>query len=45
VVGRKVKEGKVEVQSRHTGERWDVKIEEAIDYIKVLTTKDKETGY
>ncbi|AAC06648.1 proline--tRNA ligase [Aquifex aeolicus] len=42
VVGKKVKEGKVEVQSRHTGEKWDVEIEKAIDFVKEKIEEDKK---
>ena len=42
VVGKKVKEGKVELQKRATGERWDVPIEEAIDRVKKMITEDKK---
>ncbi|MFN3264421.1 MAG: His/Gly/Thr/Pro-type tRNA ligase C-terminal domain-containing protein, partial [Aquificaceae bacterium] len=41
VVGKKVKEGKVELQSRHTGERWDVEIEKAVESVKELVQRDK----
>ncbi len=41
VVGKKVKEGKVELQKRHTGERWDVDIEEAIKTVKKFIQEDK----
>ncbi|ADC89667.1 prolyl-tRNA synthetase [Thermocrinis albus DSM 14484] len=41
VVGKKVKEGKVEVQSRHTGERWDAPIEEAVGQVKELIHQEK----
>jgi len=42
VVGKKVKEGKVEVQSRHTGEKWDVEVEKAIDFVKEKIEEDKK---
>ncbi|GAB6065465.1 proline--tRNA ligase [Aquifex pyrophilus] len=42
VVGKKVKEGKVEVQSRHTGEKWDVPIEEAVNFVKEKIEEDKK---
>lgn len=42
VVGKKVKEGKVELQSRHTGERWDVDIEKAVEEVKRLIEEDKK---
>ena len=42
VVGKKVKEGKVEVQSRLTGEKWDIEIEKAIDFVKEKIEEDKK---
>ena len=42
VVGKKVKEGKVEVQSRMTGEKWDVEIDKAIDFVKEKIEEDKK---
>ncbi len=42
VVGKKVKEGKVELQKRHTGEKLDVPIEDAVRIIKEFVDKDKE---
>ncbi len=42
VIGKKVKEGKVEIQNRHTGERWDADIEKAIQEVKVLIEEDKK---
>ncbi len=42
VVGRKVKEGKVELQKRATGERWDVAIEEVIDKVRGMIEEDKK---
>ena len=42
VVGKKVKEGKVEVQSRHTGEKWDIPIDEAINFVKEKIEEDKK---
>ncbi|WP_457599914.1 proline--tRNA ligase [Hydrogenivirga sp.] len=42
VVGRKVKDGKVELQRRTTGERWDVPIEEVIDRVKEMIGEDKK---
>ncbi len=41
VVGRKVKEGKVELQNRHTGERWDVEIDKAVETVRDLVNRDK----
>ncbi len=41
VVGRKVKEGKVELQNRHTGERWDVEIDKAVETVRDLVQRDK----
>jgi len=41
VVGKKVKEGKVEVQSRMNGEKWDVEIDKAIDFVKEKIEEDK----
>ncbi|MCX8075683.1 MAG: proline--tRNA ligase [Aquificaceae bacterium] len=41
VVGKKVKEGKVELQNRHTGEREDVEIETAISKVKAYLEEDK----
>jgi len=41
VVGKKVKEGKVEVQSRLTGERWDLPVEEAVAFVKKKVEEDK----
>ncbi|HIP43486.1 MAG TPA: proline--tRNA ligase [Aquifex aeolicus] len=42
IVGRKVKEGKVEVQSRTSGEKWDVEIDKAIDFVKEKIEEDKK---
>ncbi len=42
VVGKKVKEGKVELQNRHTGERTDLPIQEAIPTVKKLIEEDKK---
>lgn len=42
VVGKKVKEGKVELQSRHTGERWDMEIDKVIEEVKRLVDEDKK---
>ena len=42
VVGRKVKEGKVELQRRATGERWDVPIEEVTDKVRGMIEEDKK---
>ena len=42
VVGKKVKEGKVEVQSRITGEKWDLDIDKAIDFVKEKIEEDKK---
>ncbi len=42
VVGKKVKEGKVEVQSRLTGEKWDVEIDKVIDFVKEKIEEDKK---
>ncbi len=42
VVGKKVKEGKVEIQKRMTGEKFDVSIEEAIDTVKKMIEEDKK---
>ncbi|MFN3870695.1 MAG: proline--tRNA ligase [Aquificaceae bacterium] len=42
VVGKKVKEGKVEVQNRQTGERWDADIEKVIQEVKGLIEEDKK---
>ena len=36
VVGRKIREGKVEIQSRVTGERWDVLREDAVNTVVKL---------
>ncbi|SHK54312.1 proline--tRNA ligase [Thermocrinis minervae] len=41
VVGKKLKEGKVELVKRSTGEREDLEVEEAIQYVKELIQKDK----
>ncbi len=41
VVGRKVKEGKVELQNRHTGERWDVEVDKAVETVRDLVQRDK----
>jgi prolyl-tRNA synthetase len=41
VVGKKVREGKVEIQRRSTGERWDVPIGEAVSKVKELIEEDK----
>jgi len=41
VVGRKVKEGKVELQRRATGESWDVPVKEAIEKVKRMIEEDK----
>lgn len=42
VVGKKVKEGKVEVQSRITGEKWDLDIDKAVDFVKEKIEEDKK---
>ncbi|MCS6958305.1 MAG: proline--tRNA ligase [Aquificaceae bacterium] len=42
IVGKKVKEGKVEVQCRQTGEKWDVGIQEAIREVKKRIEEDKK---
>ncbi|EDP76421.1 proline--tRNA ligase [Hydrogenivirga sp. 128-5-R1-1] len=42
VVGRKVKEGKVELQKRATGEKLDVPVEEVIDRVKEMIAEDKK---
>ncbi len=42
VVGRKVKEGKVELQKRATGEKWDIPVEEVIDKVKEMIAEDKK---
>ena len=42
VVGKKVKDGKVELQKRATGERWDVPIEEVISKVKEMIEEDKK---
>ncbi len=42
VVGKKVKEGKVELQKRATGEKWDIPIEEAINVAKDMIGDDKK---
>ncbi|MFN7065226.1 MAG: proline--tRNA ligase [Aquificaceae bacterium] len=42
VVGKKVKEGRVEIQNRHTGERWDVDTGKAVEEVKGLIEEDKE---
>ncbi len=42
VVGKKVKDGKVELQKRATGERWDVPIEEVISKVKGMIEEDKK---
>ena len=42
VVGRKIREGKVEIQSRVTGERWDVPKEDAVN--TVVKLKAEITG-
>ncbi len=41
VVGKKVREGKVELQRRVTGERWDLPVEEAIQRVKEMIEEDK----
>ncbi|MCX8060340.1 MAG: proline--tRNA ligase, partial [Aquificaceae bacterium] len=41
VVGKKVKEGKVELQDRHRGERTDLDIDTALEHLKTLIEKDK----
>ncbi|MDQ7038770.1 MAG: proline--tRNA ligase [Aquificota bacterium] len=41
VVGKKVKEGKVEIQKRATGESWDVPVGEAVNRVKELIEEDK----
>ncbi|MDW8032865.1 MAG: proline--tRNA ligase [Aquificaceae bacterium] len=43
VVGKKVKEGKVELQDRHRGERQDLDIDRAVDELKALIEKDRQT--
>ena len=42
VVGKKIKEGKVEIQKRATGERFDVSVEEAINRVKEMVEEDKK---
>jgi len=42
VVGRKVKEGKVELQKRSTGEKWDIPVDEVIDRVKEMIGEDKK---
>ncbi len=42
VVGKKVKEGKVELQNRHTGERIDLDIDRAVEEAKKLIEEDKK---
>lgn len=42
VVGKKIKEGRVELQKRATGERWDVAIEEAIAKVREMIAEDKK---
>ena len=41
VVGKKMKEGKVEIQKRATGERWDVPVGEAVSKVKELIEEEK----
>ncbi|MEZ0361182.1 MAG: proline--tRNA ligase [Hydrogenobacter sp.] len=41
VIGKKIKDGKVELQKRHTGERIDIPIEEAIKTVRDLVERDK----
>jgi len=42
VVGNKVREGKVEIQKRATGESWDVAIEEAPSKVLEMLKEDKK---
>ncbi len=42
VVGKKVREGKVEVQSRITGEKWDLPLEEVVAFVKKKVEEDKK---
>lgn len=42
VVGKKAKDGKVELWKRHTGERIDPAVEDALPYVKELVEKDKQ---
>ncbi len=42
VVGNKVKEGKVEIQKRSTGESWDLPIEEAVPKVREMIAEDKK---
>ena len=41
VVGKKLRDGYVEVVCRQTGERVDLKVDEAIDYVKERIARDK----
>ncbi|NPB06118.1 MAG: proline--tRNA ligase [Aquificae bacterium] len=41
VVGKKVKEGSVELQSRLTGERWELPLNEAVSFVKRKVEEDK----
>lgn len=41
VVGKKVKEGKVELQKRQTGERQDIEIDKVVEEVKGLVEADK----
>ncbi len=41
VVGKKLKDGKVEVVCRHTDERVDISVDECIDYVKKRIQEDK----
>ncbi len=41
VIGKKVKDGKVEIQRRATGERWDVPIEEAVDRVRGMIEEER----
>jgi prolyl-tRNA synthetase len=42
IVGKKVKDGKVEIQKRATGESFDVEIESAVDKVKEMIAEDKK---
>jgi Anticodon binding domain. len=42
VVGKKAKDGKVELWKRHTRERIDLAVEDALPYVKELIEKDKQ---
>lgn len=41
VIGKKIKDGKVELQKRHTGEKIDIPIDEAIKTVRDLVDRDK----